>query len=114
MPLRVGFTQFRKQMVERELETIQEILPNLGLEKVILAGDAAAGDYHPDSRIELIIVQQTEQPFGRRSDFFSYHLGSAVEIDTQVYTPEEFAQLRDTLPALRRACNEGREIFNNA
>ena len=30
MPMRVGFAQFRKQMVEKELENIQEILPNAG------------------------------------------------------------------------------------
>ena len=112
MPMRVGFAQFRKQMVERELESIESILPTLGVEKVILTGGVAAGEYGPESRIELIVVHNTDQPFGRRSDFFSYHLGSAVEIDTQVYTPEEFETLKDTLPALRRACAEGREIFN--
>jgi predicted nucleotidyltransferase len=112
MPMRVGFTQFRKQMLERELQTIIETLPSLGVEKVILTGDAATGDYRPDSRIELVVVHKTEYSFGRRADFFSYHLGSSVEIDTQVYTPEEFETLRDTLPALVRACKEGREIFN--
>jgi predicted nucleotidyltransferase len=112
MPMRVGFTQFRKQMLERELQTIIETLPSLGVEKVILTGDAATGDYRPDSRIELVVVHKTEYSFGRRADFFSYHLGSSVEIDTQVYTPDEFETLKDTLPALRRACAEGREIFN--
>ena len=112
MPMRVGFALFRKQMLERELESIQEVLPMLGVEKVILTGDMAAGDYSPDTRIELIVVHQTEHTFGRRADFFSYHLGSTVEIDTLVYTPEEFETLKDSLPALIRACKEGREIFN--
>ena len=112
MPMRVGFAQFRKQMLERELENIQETLPMLGIEKAILVGDMAAGDYSADTRIELVIVHQTELPFGRRADFFSYHLGSSVEIDTLVYTPEEFESLRDALPALSRACREGREIFH--
>ena len=112
MPMRVGFALFRKQMLERELESIQEVLPMLGVEKVILTGAMAAGDYSPDSRIELVVVHQTEHTFGRRADFFSYHLGSSVEIDTLVYTPEEFERLKDSLPALRRACKEGREIFN--
>ena len=110
--MRVGFALFRKQMLERELESIQEVLPMLGVEKVILTGDMAAGDYSPDTRIELVVVHQTEHTFGRRADFFSYHLGSSVEIDTLVYTPEEFETLKDSLPALRRACKEGREIFN--
>lgn len=112
MPMRAGFALYRKQMLERELENITEILPNLGLEKVILTGAVAAGDYGPESRIELVVVHDTDRPFGRRADFFSYHLGSSVEIDTLVYTPQEFATLKETLPALRRACAEGREIFN--
>ena len=112
MPMRVGFAQFRKQMLERELENVTDVLPNLGVEKVILVGEVAAGEFTPESRIELVVVHNTDRTFGRRSDFFSYHLGSSVEIDTQVYTPEEFEALKDTLPALRRACAEGREIFN--
>ena len=113
MGMRVGFAQFRKQMVERELENIRGVLPNLGVEKVILTGEVAAGEFTPNSRIELIAVHNTDLPFGRRADFFSYHLGSSVEIDTQVYTPEEFETLKERLPALRRACAEGREIYND-
>lgn len=112
MPMRVGFSEFRRKMLERELENIQAIMPQLGVEKVILTGDMAAGDFHPDTRIELIIVHQTDYSFGRRADFFSYHLESSVEIEANVYTPEEFATLREKLPALNRACNEGREIYN--
>lgn len=112
MPVRIGFIQFRKQMMERELENIQELLPTLGVEKVILTGDMVSGDYAPDSRIELIVVHDTDRPFGRRADFFSYHLGSSVEVDTLVYTPQEFETLRETLPALRSACEKGRVIFD--
>lgn len=112
MPVRIGFIQFRKQMLERELEGIQELLPTLGVEKVILTGDMVSGNYSPDSRIELIVVHDTDRPFGRRADFFSYHLGSGVEVDTLVYTPQEFEALRDTLPALRAACEKGRVIFD--
>ena len=112
MPIRVGFTRFRQQMLERELDAIIQLLPTLGLEKVILVGDMVSGDYRPDSGIELIVVQKTDRPFGRRADFFSYHLGSGVAVDTQVYTPEEFEVLRDTLPALRLACQKGKVIFD--
>ena len=37
-----------------------KILPMLGVEKVILTGDMITEDYAPDSRIELIVVQNTE------------------------------------------------------
>ena len=112
MPIRVGFSEFRKQMLERELEKILELLPILGVEQVILTGDLVTGDYNPDSRIDLIVVQNTDLTFGRRADFFSYHLNSEVAVDTQVYTPEEFEQLRDTLPTLKLACDKGRVIYN--
>ena len=88
------------------------MLPILGLEKVILTGDMVTEDYTPDSRIELIVVQKTDLPFGRRADFFSYHLDTRVSVDTQVYTPEEFETLQDTLPALHRARRDGRVIFH--
>jgi len=112
MPIRIGFIQFRQQMLERELDSIQQLLPTLGVEKVILTGDMVSGNYAPDSRIELIVVHDTDRPFGRRADFFSYHLGSSVEVDTLVYTPQEFVTLRETLPALRTACEKGRVIFD--
>ena len=112
MPMRVGFSEFRRQMLERDLAAIEEIIPILGVEKVILVGDMAAGDYKPDTKIELVIVHKTEYSFGRRADFFSYHLPSSVEVDTLVYTPDEFEEMREKLPALGKACREGREIFN--
>jgi hypothetical protein len=73
----------------------------------------AAGDFKPDTKIELVIVHETEYSFGRRADFFSYHLPSSVDIDTLVYTPAEFEDMKEKLPALAKACREGREIFNN-
>ena len=112
MPIRVGFTDYRKQLLERELETIEAMLPTLGVEKVILTGDMVTGNYSPDSRIDLIIVQQTELRFGRRADWFSWHFDSYVAVDTQVYTPEEFEICRETLPAVKRACETGRVLFD--
>ena len=112
MPVRIGFTQLRKKMLERELENIIGLLPQLGVEKVILTGDMITEDFSPDSRIDLIVVHKTDQAFVRRADFFSYHLGSFVAVDTQVYTPEEFETLQHTLPTLRAACQKGRVIFD--
>ena len=112
MSVRVGFTKFRQQMLEQELEGIEAMLPNLGVDQVILTGDMVSGDYSPDSRIDLIIVHKTDLCFGRRADFFSWHLNSGVAVDTQVYTPEEFEIYRESLPALKLACDSGRVIFN--
>ena len=112
MPIRIGFTQFRKQMLEREMENISSLVPQLGVEKVILTGDMVSEDLTPDSRINLIVVQDTDGAYGRRADFFSYHLSSMVSVDCQVYTPEEFERLHETLPALANAVKNGKVIYS--
>ena len=112
MPMRVGFAEHRKLLLERELENIKAMLPNLGVEKVILTGDMASGNYSPVSRIELIVVHKTEYSYARREDFFSWHFDCNVAVDTQVYTPEEFETCRHTLPALKLACERGQVIFD--
>lgn len=110
MPVRIGFTQFRRQMLEKEMENIMSLLPQLGVEKVYLTGDMVTGDISPDSRIDLVVVHDTDGAFGRRADFFSYHLSSMVAVDCQVYTPQEFEELQDSLPALATAIKHGRVI----
>ena len=111
MPVRIGFSVFRKEMLERALQGIEELLPILGVEKVILVGDMVTGNFTPESSIDLVLVHDTDRPFGRRADFFSYHLDSNVAVDTQVYTPQEFEDLQETLPALHHACQNGRVIY---
>ena len=38
MPMRVGFIQFRKQMMEQQLAEMMDVFPTLGIEKAILIG----------------------------------------------------------------------------
>jgi hypothetical protein len=42
--MRVGFIQFRRQMVEQQLGEMMDVFPTLGIEKAILIGDAVSGD----------------------------------------------------------------------
>ena len=44
MPVRIGFSVFRKEMLERALQRIEELLPILGVERVIVVGDMATGN----------------------------------------------------------------------
>ena len=112
MPMRVGFIQYRRQMLEQQLAELTDVFPTLGIRKAILVGDAVTGDYSPASTLDFIFVQETDRPFGRRADFFSYHLDAQVGITSQVYTPEEFEELQDTLPALYAAGKQGRVVFD--
>ena len=112
MPMRVGFIPFRRQMLERQLAETVDVFPTLGIEKAILVGDMVTGDISPDSTLDFIFVHETDRPFGRRADFFSYHLEALVGMTFQVYTPEEFEQLQETLPALNSVCKQGRVVFD--
>ena len=112
MPMRVGFIQFRRQMLERQLDEMMAVFPTLGIQKAILTGDLVSGDFAPDSAIDLVFVQDTDRPFGRRADFFAYHIESQVGMTVQVYTPAEFDELQDTLPALYQACQQGRALYD--
>ena len=54
MPMRVGFSEFRRQMLERDLEAIEEMIPILGVEKVILVGDMGAQANCPHPNLPLL------------------------------------------------------------
>ncbi|HCG91432.1 MAG TPA: hypothetical protein DEZ08_06305 [Dehalococcoidia bacterium] len=113
MPMRVGFTEFRKQMLEEELKLIEELLPTIGVKKVILTGAMTTGIYAPDSPINLVVIQETDSNYVRREDFFYYHLNTNVSVETAVYTPEEFEVLQHELPVLIKACKEGRILYDD-
>ncbi len=112
MPMRVGFIQYRRQMMEQQLAEMMDVFPTLGIDKAILIGDMVSGDYSPASTIDFVFVHDTDRPFGRRADFFAYHIGSQVGMRAQVYTPAEFEELQETLPALYEACKRGRVVFD--
>lgn len=113
MPVRIGFSEYRRQMLEKELARIIDLMPQLGIQKVILTGSYARGETGPDSNLNLVIVQETARgyQFGRREDFFSYHLNPEVAMDYVVYTPEEFDQESESNPSLRYALERGRVVY---
>ncbi len=112
MPMRVGFIPFRRQMLEQQLAELMDVFPTLGIEKAILTGDLVTGDISPASTMDFVFVHDTDRPFARRADFFSYHLASQVGMTVQVYTPAEFEELHSALPALNQAVKQGRVVFD--
>jgi len=93
MPVRIGFIQYRLQLLRQELERLVEELPALGALKVIVVGDLLTEDISPSSIIELIIVQDTEASYLDRIDFFISHLRPMVGVEISVLTPGEFSKL---------------------
>ncbi len=115
MPVRIGFAEFRRQMLDKDLARVLALMPQLGIQKVILTGSHARGQTKPGSNLNLVIVQESarDYQYGRREDFFSYHLNPEVAMDYVVYTPEEFEEESLNNPSLRYALERGRVVYES-
>ncbi len=97
-----GFAQQRRQMLEAELQRFAIEMPPLGVERAWLTGSMAQGAVSPETELELVVIQQTDEPFRRRSDFFLTHLRPRVGCTFTVYTPGEYDELSSTDSVLQR------------
>lgn len=103
MPIMFGFARQREELLRGELRRIAAELPALGAIRAYLVGNLVDGRVEPDSELELILVQATDEPFHRRADFWVTHLRPRFGTRFQVYTPREVEQLGASDPILRDA-----------
>ena len=106
-----GFAHQRRQLLQAELQRIVAEVSPFGALRVILVGDLARGRVVPETELELVIVQVTDEPYRRRADFWVTHLRPRVGTRFLVYTPEEFETLALIDPLLREARRRGVPIF---
>lgn len=111
MPIMFGFGRRRAELLEAELaRLLGEVLP-FGALRMYVVGDLARGQTRPDTELELVLVQITEEPFHRRPDFWVTHLRPRVGTRFLVYTPEEFDELAKSDPVLLDAEQHGRLVI---
>ena len=111
-PMMFGFGSQRRRILEAEIQRYAEEMPQLGMTRLILIGDLVSGEpTKPDTTIELVVVQETDEPFHRRSDFWVTHLRPAVGTTFHVYTEAEFAEFTETDPLLIRAQQYGDQLY---
>lgn len=111
-PMMFGFGSQRRRMLEGELQRFAEEMPQLGMTRLILIGDLVSGEpTKPDTALELIVVQETDEPFHRRSDFWVTHLRPSVGTTFHVYTESEFFELAEADPILIRAQEYGDQLY---
>lgn len=80
------------------------------VEKIILFGSAARGDMDEYSDLDLIIVKRTDKPFVQR--LVEVPL-LPVHADVFVYTPEEFARMRENEnPFIMSALEDAKIIYS--
>ena len=107
MPIMFGFATQRRQMLDAELERLIAEMPQLGMLRMWVIGDLAMGRVTADSVLDLVLVQETDEPWQRRADFWNVHLRPRVGTRFSVFTPEEFDEFGDSDPLLVQAATEG-------
>ena len=100
----------RRRLLEAELGRIQPHLRRPGVRAAFLVGSFARGDVGLTSDLDIVIVQETRKRFLDRAEEWAAILQPRCAIDLFVYTPEEFADLRDR-PFLRHALADGRSLL---
>jgi len=84
----------RRQLLEAELARYVRLLrEEENPEKVIVFGSLATGQVHEWSDIDLVVVQETELPFLKRTRAIRKTIQPRVAVEILCYTPAEFAQL---------------------
>jgi predicted nucleotidyltransferase len=111
MPMMYGFGAQRRQMLEAELQRLVDEMPQLGMTSMFLVGPFARGEVGPGSVLDLIVVQETDEPIHRRSDFWTTHLRPRIGINFYVYTQDEFENPQGADPLLHDAANIGERVY---
>jgi uncharacterized protein len=101
--------------VEHELARVVEALRAWGVEKVILYGSYARGDFHEDSDVDLLIVKDTNERFVERISTALGITGARIPIEPIVYTPAELSQMRSRGSGLLAdAEREGKVLYERS
>ena len=107
MPMMFGFSGQRRQLLEAEAQRFAAEAHGYGALRAYLVGDLAAGRAGPETELEIVVVQDTDEPFHRRADFWVAHIRPRVGTRFLVYTPEEFEQFEQDDALLREALRVG-------
>ena len=90
MPMMFGFSGQRRQLLDAEARRFTDEAYGFGALRAYLVGDLAAGRVGPETELEIVVIQETDEPFHRRADFWVAHIRPRVGMRFLVYTPEEF------------------------
>jgi len=110
MPMMFGFADHRRQLLEEEARRFASEAPPFGARLAWIVGDLARGNVSPDTELELVIVQETDEPFQRRGEFWEAHLRPQVGTRYLVYTPAEADAYAEVDPLLRGAMTDGEPL----
>jgi predicted nucleotidyltransferase len=78
-------------------EIVKKIASRFDPEKILLFGSYASGNPNQDSDLDLLIIQESDQPRHYRSfEIRKSLIGAGIPMDIIVYTPSEFESEKET------------------
>lgn len=98
-----------KKLLKKYLKKVNK---NFHIEKAILFGSRARGDYFNDSDVDLIIISPDFQnmDFRKRLGELIYFWNENLDLEVLGYTPEEFEKKKKQMGIIGQAIKEGIEI----
>lgn len=92
--------------IDRFVKCVKKIIH---VEKVIIFGSRARGDYLTDSDVDLIMISRDFEgvPFYERMDKMILLWESPLDLDVLCYTPEEFRIKQEEICIVKQAVEEG-------
>ena len=110
MPMMFGFSGQRRQLLEAEARRFAAEAYGYGALRAFLVGDFAAGRVGTETELELVVVQETDEPFHRRADFWVAHIRPRVGTRFLVYTPQEVDAVEEDDALLLEAFGSGEAL----
>ncbi len=91
---------------------VEKLKEKISIEKIIIFGSRARGDYLEDSDVDLIIISKDFRgiPFYERMDKLILLWDSPLDLEALCYTPEEFEKKKKEIGIVSEAVREGIEI----
>ncbi len=113
MPIVFGFSNHRKNCLENELSKFSNDSKQLGAKSLAVFGDFSLSKISPDTSLDLLIIQETEEEFINRDEFWITHLRPSVHTRFFVYTPEEYKQFSNNNYVINNIKNSMEIIFQD-
>lgn len=113
MPIVFGFSNHRKNCLENEISKFSNDSKQLGAKSLAVFGDFSLSKISPDTSLDLLIIQETDEKFINRDEFWITHLRPSVHIRFFVYTPKEYKQLSTNNYVINNIKNSMEIIFQD-
>ena len=99
--------------VDTFLDAMRPLLEEQGAHGAWLFGSQATGTAAPESDIDIIVVQPSDEPFPTRGlAYMPAILEAGGAVDILVYTPEEFEAMKaEERPFLVDALEDAKQVY---